>query len=326
MTLYEKYAIEKEKYLPVFKNMTISYNKSKNSITYKDGQGYSLIVSYSPDMKISGIAAQTNGAFDTGKKWTSLNKLFENLGSNIWYYDFSSSYNPYNQVTPPHLEAMENQGLFDVMMSTANEYIMQNNMDVWLGVKYTGYGYASTPVAVARKGKLHYNEYRHLCDDYSEYPYDSNILYTQKYFENQLSKDDDHYFQFALKSRLDLGRTDYLDVIQNKIHQDLEDIKEEYEKAFYYEEDIWFEFYMTFNDYNEKHATRAFENNGLYDISPFELHEKNVSWVEEIVEHGLSTKQICEYMPNAKPYVEEYEQKIKNKIELMELDEIENEV
>lgn len=217
MTLYEKYIEVKEKYLPVFKNMTIFYNKNNNSITYKDGQGYSLIVSYSQDMKISGIAAQTNGAFNTGKNWTSLNKLFKNLGSEIWYYDFSSSYNPYNEVTPLHLEAMENQGLFDVMMATAKEYIEQNNMDVWLGVKYTGYGYAATPVAVARRGKLHYNEYRNLYNDYREHPYDSSILYTQKYFKDQLNKSDKQYFQFALKSRLESKRTDYLENIQNKL-------------------------------------------------------------------------------------------------------------
>ena len=233
MTLYEKYVIEKEKYLPVFKNMVISYNKNKNSITYKDGQGYSLIVSYSQDMKIIGIAAQTNEAFDTGKKWTSLNKLFENLGSDIWYYDFSGSYNPYNKVVPLHMEAMENQGLFDVIMSTANEYVKQNNMDVWLGIRYTGYGYACTPVAVARRGKLHYDEYRYLCNDCNEYPYNSNILYTQKYFENQLSKNDSPYFQFALKSRLELGRTDYLEVIQNKIHQNNQHFKD---KEFEYHE------------------------------------------------------------------------------------------
>lgn len=214
MNIYDKYVAEKEKYAPVYKNMSIFYNKDKNSITYKDGQGYSLVVQYTKDMKINSVSSITNGEFGTEKVWSGLNKLLENLGSDIWYYDFSSNYNPYNQVTPLHLEAMENQGLFDVMMATANTYIKENNKDVVLGVKYTGFGYSNTPVAVARKKSLRDKEYF----------YDENVLYTKKYFDDQLSKNDKRYLRFALDSRMKLNRTDYLEGIQEKLNENKEDV------------------------------------------------------------------------------------------------------
>lgn len=214
MNLYNKYIAEKEKYVPVYKNMSIFYNKDKNSITYKDGQGYSLVVQYTKDMKIKSVYSITNGEFGTKKVWSSLNKLLENLGSDIWYYNFSSNYNPYNEVTPLHFEAMENQGLFDVMMATANTYIKENNKNVILGVQYTGFGYANTPVAVARKKSLRDKEYI----------YDENVLYTKKYFDDKLSKSDKRYLQLALESRKELKRTDYLECIQEKLSEIKEDV------------------------------------------------------------------------------------------------------
>lgn len=70
---------------------------------------------------------------------------------------------------------------------------------------------------------------------------------------------------------------------------------------------IWYEFYMKFNDDNFRHADNAFYNNGLADEDSSELHGRNVEWVKEIIEHGVSTEEeICRIMSNAKPYVEEY--------------------
>jgi len=175
MTLYEKYIQQKERYCAIFEAMKISYNKNKNSITYTDGRGDTLSVQYTTDMKkIENVFVRFKDS-----KWKCIVDTFANLGSERWYYDFSgSSANPFSQVVPLHLSAMEKQGLFDVMMELANDYIKQEKLPVILGIKYGGYGYACTPIAVARKQSEGLR--------YKEHPYDENILYTKEYCEKQL--------------------------------------------------------------------------------------------------------------------------------------------
>lgn len=78
-------------------------------------------------------------------------------------------------------------------------------------------------------------------------------------------------------------------------------------KAYDYEkeQDIWYEFYLKFNDDNLKHADEAFFNNEYFDLSAEQLHKRNLDWFAEILSHGISHEEIIKIMPAAKEYGEE---------------------
>ena len=71
------------------------------------------------------------------------------------------------------------------------------------------------------------------------------------------------------------------------------------------EQDIWYEFYLKFNDDNLKHADEAFFNNEYIDLSAEQLHKRNLGWFAEILSHGISHEEIIKIMPAAKEYGEE---------------------
>lgn len=67
----------------------------------------------------------------------------------------------------------------------------------------------------------------------------------------------------------------------------------------------WIEFYMTFNDNNYVHADNAFVNNGLNTASASELHQENIKWVVEILDHSTTEEELLAIMPEAKEYLAE---------------------
>ena len=105
-----------------------------------------MSVDYSLDGKIKDVYALL-GQQRNGSKWKLLTPMLNNLGSLKHYYDFSSIRNPFNEVVPPHLSSYESQGMFDVMMQVAYDYIKQTNQNVTLAVVYDGYGFANSPRA-----------------------------------------------------------------------------------------------------------------------------------------------------------------------------------
>lgn len=158
-SIYNKFSEEKEKYDKLYEkygkpcSLKIYYNKGNNSINYilnKDSEYEErLSVRYSNDGKIADVYACT----DANKAWDKLTPMLNNLGSGLFYYDFSSNYNPFSIVTPPHISQRKSGEMFDVMMQIAYEYIKQTNQNVTLGVSYEGYGYAHSPVAQIIHGK-----------------------------------------------------------------------------------------------------------------------------------------------------------------------------
>lgn len=48
------------------------------------------------------------------------------------------------------------------------------------------------------------------------------------------------------------------------------------------EREVWFAFYLAFNDDNELHAEIAFVSNGLSDVTEEELHTENLRWLAEV--------------------------------------------
>lgn len=48
------------------------------------------------------------------------------------------------------------------------------------------------------------------------------------------------------------------------------------------EANVWAELYLEYNDDNENHMLNSFQNNGLYDASPEDLHARNLDSVREI--------------------------------------------
>ena len=50
---------------------------------------------------------------------------------------------------------------------------------------------------------------------------------------------------------------------------------------------VWFEFYTTYNDNNDKHAENAFVSNGYENANAGRLHEANVKWAREIYNHAF---------------------------------------
>ena len=81
--------------------------------------------------------------------------------------------------------------------------------------------------------------------------------------------------------------------------------KYDYEK----EQKIWFDFYLRFNDDNERHAEQSFAANGYHDVSAEELHSVNLGWFSEIMAHGHTYDEIIKIMPSAKEYGDELKNK-----------------
>lgn len=73
------------------------------------------------------------------------------------------------------------------------------------------------------------------------------------------------------------------------------------------EERIWYEFYTTFNDDNLYHADNAFFNHHFDETQPDMIHLANIEWVREILEHHVTPEELLNEMPNAKPYLEEFQ-------------------
>ncbi len=185
-SIYNKFREEKEKYNKLFEkygrsyDISISYNKDTNSIKYISNKGLAdeemLTVKYAQDGKIADVFCCVY------KEWESLTRLLNNLGSGKFYYDFSSNYNPFSVVTPPHISSYEKEGMFDIMMQTAYEYIKQTGQNVTLGVSYEGYGYACSPVAKIIRGK----GMEASCNmDSKTVIYDQDILYVIKYYKDK---------------------------------------------------------------------------------------------------------------------------------------------
>lgn len=189
--IYEKFCEEKEKYNKLFEkygkscDLIIYYNKNNNSISYisnKDSEYEErLSVRYSNDGKIADVYACT----DAYKAWDKLTPMLNNLASGLFYYDFSSNYNPFSIVTPPHISQRKSVEMFDVMMQIAYEYIKQTNQNVTLGVSYKGYGYAHSPVAQIIHGRG--TEIAPLDTFYKTVIYNPDILYALEYYNAKLA-------------------------------------------------------------------------------------------------------------------------------------------
>lgn len=190
-SLYEKYKEERERYRKFYEkygkfyNITISYGKNNNSINYISNKGTAdeerLVVKYSPDGKIADVLAYTG--VEEYKKWSSLTKLLNNLGSGKFYYDFSSSYNPFSHVAPSHMSSYKNEGMFDIMMQITNEYIKQTDQNVTLAVSYEGYGWANSPVSKIIYGKdaqINPLDMTHRTEIYNP-----DVLYALEYYEKE---------------------------------------------------------------------------------------------------------------------------------------------
>lgn len=84
------------------------------------------------------------------------------------------------------------------------------------------------------------------------------------------------------------------------------------EEAYGKERDMWFNIYMTFNDYNYCHAENAFYNNQLQSISSQKLHEHNVDFMYEVAKHHQTRdwythiqQKLAEEFPVFQPYMDE---------------------
>jgi len=207
MTLYEKYLEQKEKYLPIFKEMTISYYKPKNRILYAQN-GNALSVEYEEDMMtIKNVATKSEYG-----NWKNITNNLRNINSTKFYHELSY-WMPFRNVYPLHMSSLETQGLFDVMLEIVNNYIKQNNYDTQIIISYTGYGCANTPTAKT----VSKQDAKYLSS--KECLYDENTIYTAKYIYNTLQKEDKRYLQFCLETRNHHNDDKYLDVIQKRIEQ-----------------------------------------------------------------------------------------------------------
>lgn len=67
------------------------------------------------------------------------------------------------------------------------------------------------------------------------------------------------------------------------------------------EEKLWFDLYMTFNNYNAMHAEFSFIANGytVADITAEDLFKANKEFIQEIMERGSSAEDIIELVPEA---------------------------
>ena len=189
-SIYNKFVEEREKYNKFYEkygkayDISISYNKNCNFIKYISNKGSAdeemLTVRYAQDGKIADVFCCVH------KDWESLTRLLNNLDSGKFYYDFSSNYNPFSVVTPPHMSSYKKEGMFDIMMQTTYEYINQTNQNVTLGVSYKGYGYACSPVAKILHGKdaenISLNRYFHRTVIYNP-----NTLYALEYYNAKLA-------------------------------------------------------------------------------------------------------------------------------------------
>lgn len=76
-----------------------------------------------------------------------------------------------------------------------------------------------------------------------------------------------------------------------------------------HEQDIWLEFYTTFNDDNMRHAQNAFDSYGCNEMSAADLHIENLRCFYEIYSRGFSFSEIIKMMPSAKEYGIEFFEK-----------------
>lgn len=71
---------------------------------------------------------------------------------------------------------------------------------------------------------------------------------------------------------------------------------------FDWEANTWREFYMTFNDDNERHCENSFDNHHFETEN--ELRRSNEAWLKEVL-NTMSPEEIIQYMPSARFYMSE---------------------
>lgn len=190
-SIYNKFREEKEKYSKLYEkygksyDIEISYNKYHNSIDYVQkgaDDKRKLSVKYSSDGKIADVFAYTERG--GCKNWRCLTKLLNNLESKKFYYEINYE-NPFSTVAPPTLSACQQEGMFDIMMQTANDYITQTNQNVTLAVSFEAYGWSKAPMARV----IHKRDAKEAYSEYGSFKkievYNPDILYAMKYYEDK---------------------------------------------------------------------------------------------------------------------------------------------
>lgn len=76
-----------------------------------------------------------------------------------------------------------------------------------------------------------------------------------------------------------------------------EAVLSKFQLNYYKNMQLWFDFYLMYNDNNERHALNSFDNHNFQSVS--QLVHSNITWVKEIMERGYSKEDILQNIPGA---------------------------
>lgn len=162
-----------------YPDLKIWYKKDPASIFYQTKDHKYVRVFYDNKLKISNIVFCD--------KIHEINKSFRSSLDRIDKpHILESIVNNFVSVVPPHLESLENQGLFDVVLYNIYQYFKENNIQMDMYVSFTGYGYACTP-------ELTFDKY----SSSSNKLYNPSINYTNEYFKKLAKKDNQRNLTMA---------------------------------------------------------------------------------------------------------------------------------
>lgn len=153
-----------------YPDLKIWYKKDPASIFYQTKDRKYVRVIYDDKLKISNISF-----FD---KIHDVNENFKYSLDHINKpYILEGIVNSFVSVIPPHLESLENQGLFDVVLYNIHQYFKENHIQINMYVTFTGYGYAYAPELTLDKYSSGSNKL-----------YNPSVDYTNEYFKKLAKK------------------------------------------------------------------------------------------------------------------------------------------